>query len=121
MLSFALYDLDVLVEKCQKVYFPIDGYSVADFITIHAALLTIIRNSSEPEFRQLDLSPEEVHETNILCQKNIRAALERTHLFLQPCMDNIVALIHGVGHLTPSPISGANVQRDPGASDISRI
>ena len=97
MLSIALYDLDVLVEKCQKVYFPIDGYSIADFITVHAALLTIIRNSSEHEFRQLDLSVKEVQETNILCQKNINAALERTNLFMQPCMDNIVALIQGVG------------------------
>ena len=89
-------DVDILVEKCQKVYFPVEGYSSADFITVHAALLTIVRTSSEPEFRQLGLSPQEVQEITSLCQRNIRVALEKTSLFLQPCLDNIVALAHGV-------------------------
>ena len=96
MLSFALVDVEVLVEKCQKVYFPVDGYSSADFITIHAALLTIVRTSSEPEFRQLGLTPKEVQEITSMCQRNVRVALERTNLFLQPCLDNIAALAHGV-------------------------
>ena len=107
MLSFALYDLDVLVEKCRKVYFPIDGYSIADFITVHAALLSVIRSSSKSEFCQLELSAVEVQETTILCRKNIKVALEQTNLFMQPCMDNIVALIHGVSWSTPGLFSGS--------------
>lgn len=101
LLSFALIDHDMLVEKCQKVYFPIDGYSIADFVIVHAALSSIIRVSSEPELRQLGMSRPEAQETVSLCQRNVRVALEQSSIFLQPCMDNIVALLHGVSQGRP--------------------
>ena len=111
-------DVDVLVEKCQKVYFPVDGYSSADFITVHAALLTIVRTSSEPEFRQLELTPKEVQETISLCQRNVGIALEQTSLFLHPCLDNIVALAHGV---SPCSRSKSIHSHCTGPGDTGRI
>ena len=96
MLIFSMTDVDVWVEVCQKVYFPIDGYSTADFITLHAVLSAIIRYSSEPEFCELRLSRLEAQETIRLCHKNVKAALEQSNFFLQPCADNIAALLHGV-------------------------
>lgn len=96
LLCFSLSNVDILVEKCQKVYFPIDGYSKADFITVHAVLVFIIRASSESDFLQLGISPSEARETIKLCQRNVRTALEQSSLFLEPCIDNILALVHGV-------------------------
>lgn len=95
-LSSAMIDLDNLVEKSWKVYFPIGGYSSADFITVHAALLSIIRGASESDLRQLHMSTSDARERISLCQRNIGIALEQSSLFLQPCMDNIVALMLGV-------------------------
>lgn len=83
----------MLIEKSQKLYFPIDGYSIADFIILHAALLFIIRHSDGYELGQLGLSPPDAQETISLSQKNIRTALEQLNPFLHPCMDNIAALV----------------------------
>ena len=95
-LSFAMFDLDLFVEKCQRVYFPIDGYSSADFITVHAALSAIIKSSSQSGYSQLGISRSEAQDTISLCRRNVMAALEQSSIFLQPCMDNIAALVYGV-------------------------
>lgn len=96
MLSFAILDADDFVRRCQKIYFPVDGYSSADFIIVHATLKCFLRNTSDSDLQYLGLSRSAAQATLILCQKNIDAAAERLSIFLQPCMDNIQALMLGV-------------------------
>lgn len=93
MLSFAILDADDFVRRCQKVYFPVDGYSSADFIIVHAVLKCFLRNASDSDLQYLGSSRSAAQSTLHLCQRNVDAALERLGVFLQPCMDNIQALM----------------------------
>ncbi len=122
MLSFAILNADDFVRKCQNIYFPIDGYSSADFIIMHATLICFLRNTSDSDLQYLGLSRSAALATLTLCQKNIDAAAERLSVFLQPCIDNIQALMLAVSciwkpvsHLTRTLISPT------GARDIRRI
>ena len=91
-------DVETFTEQCQKVYFPVDGYSMADFVSMHAALLIVVRNMTDYDFQQLKMKSQDIVATIILCQNNITSALEQLNLFLHPCTENIKALIMGVSH-----------------------
>lgn len=122
LLSFAILDADDFVRRCQKVYFPVDGYSSADFIIVHATLKCFLRNTVDSDLQHLGLSQSTAQATLSLCQKNIETAVERLSIILQPCLDNIQALMLGVsctlksiGHLTRTLISPT------GACDTGRV
>ncbi|KAG6993754.1 hypothetical protein G7Y79_00051g086740 [Physcia stellaris] len=99
LLSFAILDVDDFIRRCQKVYFPVDGYSSADFIIVHATLKCFFQNTLDTDLQKLGLSRSAAQATLNLCQKNIETAVERLSIILQPCLDNIQALMLGA-HVT---------------------
>lgn len=91
MLDYARYK-----EICQKVYFPVNDYTAADFITANGGLFTILSDVPDEDMKRSGIDPEEAREAVKLCERNVFDTIERLSVFLEPTTGNIEALMVGV-------------------------
>lgn len=86
---------DKLIEHALKVFFPGD-FSDADFIIVNGSLYGLfmdrINIETDPGVR------EDLERNQLVCQVNLETALSCLPLHLLPSLDNLIALILGVGY-----------------------
>lgn len=97
--SASLYDLSRYKEACQRVYFPLDGYTLSDFIIVNGGLFDICNETPEADLKAFDISTKEATDMAAMCESNVSAAIARMGLFIEPSLDNIQCLIAGVRQL----------------------
>jgi hypothetical protein len=81
---------------CQKIYFPTEEFTIANFITVHVYLMNLFRELSALELRDLRLTADERAEIVAICSKNGELALRNLRLHMPPTYENIEALVLGV-------------------------
>ena len=88
--------------KCQKVYFPIEGYSRADWVIVNGCLMYFMGTLTPAKMVQFEISSEEVPMWMEICKGNTIKTIEQLGLFLEPSLDNIAALLLGVRSILQS-------------------
>ncbi|KAH8587449.1 hypothetical protein B0O99DRAFT_678074 [Bisporella sp. PMI_857] len=86
-------DIDRFKEICQRVYFPVEGYSIADFIVANCGLLGVLQSASQESFELCNVDPTSIPEAISMCQQNITSTLTKLTPFLEPSIFNIEALL----------------------------
>lgn len=81
---------------CQRVYFPVNGYSMADFIITNGGLCGILGMASTSQLRQFGIDPKVGDKTIAICAKNVSTTIAKMSAFLAPTFPNIEALLFGV-------------------------
>ncbi|KAH6670441.1 hypothetical protein B0J14DRAFT_565206 [Halenospora varia] len=87
--------VDSFVETCQKIYFPIDGYSLSEFMIFSYGSAFLLENVNMKTLVDYGIKTEEAEECLALCKRNAMAILEHMGLFLEPCLNNIQTLLLG--------------------------
>jgi len=83
-------------EICQKVYFPVNGYSLADFMVVNGGLFGLLTTATDEQFRKCGLDPAVIPEAIAICDNNVDATILRLNPFLEPSLYNVEALLFGV-------------------------
>lgn len=78
---------------CQRVYFPIRGLLVADFITVQSCVFFMTRDLVQ----QLDFDPLEIQQILSQCSTTLAQITRELTLLIQPSFENIRALLLLVG------------------------
>ncbi len=81
---------------CQRVYFPVSGYSMADFIITNGGLCGILGMASTSQLREFGIDSETGDKVVAMCTKNVSITIANMSIFLAPTFSNIEALLFGV-------------------------
>ncbi|KAH8674512.1 hypothetical protein BGZ60DRAFT_429510 [Tricladium varicosporioides] len=87
--------VDSFVEICQKIYFPIDGYSRSEFMIFSYGSAFLLENVNMQTLVDYGIKIGEMEECLALCKQNQMVILEHMGLFLEPCLNNIQTLLLG--------------------------
>lgn len=101
--DFLFLDLGELVSLCQRFYFPTDDYTVADFLTLNAALFLFISDLDESSAGQWQIGSTELTRDLELCMANLSTVARCLRMNMNPTIDNIQALVLTVCHVTFQP------------------
>lgn len=99
-LSAPMLDFDSYKQTVQKVYFPLDGYTMSDFVVTNGALFTIFTDLPESALQAASIGREQAAGAASLCESNVTAVMERLSPFLEPNIRNIEAILVGVNPST---------------------
>ncbi|CZS96334.1 uncharacterized protein RAG0_05706 [Rhynchosporium agropyri] len=96
MLCSPFGDVRRLRETCQRIYFPVNGYSASDFIIANGGLVAILGlpNAGQLEAHGLDIAT--ASEAVKMCSNNVSVTITKLSIFLEPKISNIESLLFGV-------------------------
>ena len=97
-----MLDADRFKVVCQNVYFPINGYSMSDFIIANGGLISILENATDLELKACNIDSRDAAEGIAICERNVDAAIENLSPFLEPTLSNIEGLLFAVSGKTSS-------------------
>ena len=80
-------------ETCQRVYFPVSGYSLGDFIVVNGGMMCILQNASESDLKLFDIDPSSVAESIAMCEDNVMSAIEKLSPLFEQSVSNLEALL----------------------------
>lgn len=104
-------DDDFFREICQRVYFPVRGYSMADFIIVNGGLMGILGMASSEQIQAHGIDPVHGGEAFTLCSNNVTKTMANLSMFLEPTLSNIEAILFGVRYPSPSATGDADSRR----------
>lgn len=81
---------------CQKVYFPLTGYTVSDFVIVNGGLLSILSRATNAELKSCGIEPKDAVDAFALCERNVMAVIDNLGLFVEATLANIRILLLGV-------------------------
>ena len=87
-----MIDIMRFKESCRKVYFPVEGYSSAEFIIANGGLYYLLRDAQESELNEYEISATEAVQAASMCEENISRIVWQLTPFLEPSVDSISAL-----------------------------
>ena len=85
-------DEQYITDLCQKVFFAIEEYSIAVFITVHVSLFYLFRDLPIQEARMMNLSSTELGKIVSICGTNASIAVKHLRLSMEATHENIEAL-----------------------------
>lgn len=91
--EFPFIDLEELSSLCQKLYFPVKGFSIGDFITVQSCIFFLTRDLVKVLVEQLDFNPLEIQQVLSQCSSSLTQILNKLPLLIQPVFENIRALL----------------------------
>lgn len=94
-------DGKVFRETCQRYYFPVNGYSVSDFIITNGGLMGIVGMASAAQLRAHGIDPAAAAQVVEMCSNNVSVTIAKLSIFLEPKISNIECLLFGVSCYTP--------------------
>ena len=80
-------------ELCQRIYFPADDFSIAQWVIVNCGLFYLFRDSDKKQREAMQLSEEDIDQHSRLCDTNVSAAVQRMRLLLEPSIENMEALV----------------------------
>lgn len=85
-----------LTSICQRIYFPTEAYSIADFITTNIALYYLFRNLSPVAVQDLQLTADGLRDIVETCLHNADTASRSLRLMMDSTYENLQALTMAV-------------------------
>ena len=91
--EFPFIDLDELSTLCQKLYFPIKGLSIPEFITVQSCVFFMTRDLVQQLVAQFNFDPLEIQQILSQCSTTLAQVTHDLTLLIQPSFENIRALL----------------------------
>ena len=84
-------------ETCQRYYFPVNGYSISDFIIINGGIMGIIGLANAEQLGAHGIEPADAARVVEMCSNNVSLTISKLSIYLEPKIANIESLLYGVG------------------------
>ncbi|KAG4438649.1 hypothetical protein IFR05_005866 [Cadophora sp. M221] len=83
-------------DTCQRYYFPVNGYSAADFIITNGGLMGIIGLANAAQLEAEGIDPATAAQVVEMCSNNVSVTISKLSIYLEPKISNIECLLFGV-------------------------
>ena len=87
---------------CQKVYFPVDGYSLSDYIVVNGVLFFLLQVAKTDRLLACGIDPAAATEAITTCENNVNSTIEKLSPFREPTIFSVEAVSIGVSILVCS-------------------
>ncbi|GAB7351867.1 hypothetical protein MBLNU459_g2419t1 [Dothideomycetes sp. NU459] len=81
--------------KCQTVYFPLNGYTLSDFIIVNGGLFDILSDAPEADLNFCGIDSAQADEAVAMCENNVSSAIAKMDPYIEPTLGHIEALLIG--------------------------
>lgn len=85
-----------LTAKCQRVYFPVNGYTWSDFVIVNAGIAHLLKDPTWTQLQAFDIGHDEAAEAIKQCEGNVDIVVRDLNFFIEPKIENIEALLVSV-------------------------
>lgn len=95
LIEFQIMRFEDFTELCQKIYFPMEEYSIYNWIIVNGGLFNLYRDIENDLPEKLGISRDDMNQQVELCRKNIDTAVQSLKLCIEPSLEACQALSIG--------------------------
>jgi hypothetical protein len=92
LIEFQVMRYDDFTALCQKIYFPMEEYSIYNWIIVNGGLFNLYRDINNDLPEKLGISRDEMNQQVELCRRNIETAVHSIKLCIEPSLEACQAL-----------------------------